>query len=460
MISPETIAAVSTPAGVGGIGIIRISGPQALAVARRIFVPLNAMAEWPSHRLLLGYIVDPHSGHKIDQVFLAYMKAPKTYTREDVVEIQCHSGPLVLKKILELALQSGARTAEPGEFTLRAFLNGRIDLTQAEGVIELIQARSEQALLAANKLLQGELQKTLKGLEAELLDLLAQLEGSIEFPEEDLEPVDRLRWASELEKKVLGTLDRLIQDYDRGRLFREGLSLVIVGKPNVGKSSLLNRLLQEERALVTPVPGTTRDTVEETLLLKGLPFRLVDTAGLRRSADLVEMAGIARTRDKIREALVLLFVLDISRPLDQEDLDIYREIQEKPMLLLGNKADLPRAVSEEEIRKRFPGPEILSISALFGQGLETLKDKLHALVTGLYFSETLPDLIPTVRQKTAFEEMSQALKRALTLTRENQPPELVAFYLQQALTTLGMLLGRITTEDVLERVFSRFCIGK
>jgi len=460
MISPETIAAVSTPAGVGGIGIIRISGPQALAVGRRIFVPLTAMAEWPSHRLLLGHIVDPHSGHKIDQVFLAYMKAPKTYTREDVVEIQCHSGPLVLKKILELALQSGARTAEPGEFTLRAFLNGRIDLTQAEGVIELIQARSEQALFAANKLLQGELQKTLNGLEAKLLDLLAQLEGSIEFPEEDLEPVDRHRWASELEEKVLGTLDRLIQDYDRGRLFREGLSLVIVGKPNVGKSSLLNRLLQEERALVTPVPGTTRDTVEETLLLKGLPFRLVDTAGLRRSADLVEMAGIARTRDKIREALVLLFVLDISRPLDQEDLDIYREIQEKPMLLLGNKADLPRAVSEEEIRKRFPGPEILSISALFGQGLETLKDKLHALVTGLYFSETLPDLIPTVRQKTAFEEMSQALKRALTLTRENQPPELVAFYLQQALTTLGMLLGRITTEDVLERVFSRFCIGK
>lgn len=460
MSSPETIAAVSTPAGVGGIGIIRISGPQAQAVGRRIFSPLTPLVEWPSHRLLLGHIVDPLSGEIIDQVFLSYMKAPKTYTREDVVEINCHSGPLVLRKILELVLRAGARPAEPGEFTLRAFLNGRIDLTQAEGVVELIQAQSERALLSANKLLQGDMQKALKGLENELLDALAQLEGMIDFPDEDLEPTDRLGWASSLEEKVLQPLERLIHLYDQGRLFRDGLSLVIIGKPNVGKSSLLNRLLEEERALVTPIPGTTRDTVEETLILKGVPFRLVDTAGLRRPGDAVEEAGIARTRCKIREASVLLFVLDISRPLEEEDLAIYQEIQGRPILVLGNKADLPPAVSAETLGRLFPGLEILFLSALYGQGIEALKEKLYELVSGLYLPETLPELIPTLRQKTAFEEMVKALQQALTLTRENQPPELVAYHLQQALNSLGTLLGRTTAEDVLERVFSRFCIGK
>ncbi len=287
----------------------------------------------------------------MDQTLLTYMKAPQTYTREDIIEINCHSGPLVLQKVLELVLKGGARLAEPGEFTLRAFLNGRIDLTQAEGIIELIQAQTDQALEKANKLLQGDLRQLLKGIQEELLSLLAQLEAAIDFPEEELEILDREEWNRLLQDRVLRPLSQLIQAYEDGRPFREGLSLVIVGKPNVGKSSLLNKLLKEERAIVTSIPGTTRDTIEETILLKGLAFRLVDTAGIRRARDEVEEAGIQRTRGKVREAQIVLFLVDTSSFLEEEDRAIFQEIGDKPMLVVLNKMDLPSVVSPEEIQK-------------------------------------------------------------------------------------------------------------
>ncbi|MEW6184269.1 MAG: tRNA uridine-5-carboxymethylaminomethyl(34) synthesis GTPase MnmE [Thermodesulfobacteriota bacterium] len=460
MAVQDTIAAVSTPVGIGGIGIIRISGPQALAIAQKIFLSRQSLSSPLSHQLILGTITDPTTGTKIDQVLLSFMKAPGTYTREDVVEINCHSGPLVLKKILELVFREGARPAEPGEFTLRAFLNGRIDLTQAEGIVELIQAQSDQALQTANKLLRGELHKTLIGLQEELLDLLAQLEAAIDFPEEELEILDRSLWNQRLQERVMLPLTRLLQAYDEGRPFREGLPLVIVGKPNVGKSSLLNQLLKEERALVTPIPGTTRDTIEETILIKGMPFRLVDTAGLRQARDEIEEAGMDRTWRKVQEALILLFLLDPSRPLDQEDDGIFQEIKDKPMLILLNKKDLPWEIPEEEIKKQFPGPTILSLSARYGQGIEVLKEKLYQLFIRKHFPETLPDLIPTLRQKLVVEEMTALLNSALDQSRENHSPEFIALDLQNSLTALGALIGSIPTEDLLDRVFSRFCIGK
>jgi tRNA modification GTPase len=460
MPDQDTITAISTPIGLGGIGIIRISGPQAAAIVRPLF-PKATFWETPiTHHLSLGNIIDPEKGTNVDQVLLTYMKAPHTYTREDVIEINCHSGPLVLKKILELILRAGARLAEPGEFTLRAFLNGRIDLTQAEGVIELIQAQTDQALTQANKLLQGELKQRLKDLQDHLLSLLAQLEAAIDFPEEELEILDRQEWNRLLTEQILTPLTGLIRAFEEGRPFREGLSLVLVGKPNVGKSSLLNQLLKEERAIVTSIPGTTRDTIEETILLKGLLVRLVDTAGIRQARDEVEEAGIRRTRGKVQEAQIVLFLIDTSRPLEEEDQTIFQEIKGKATIILLNKMDLPSVVSLEEVQRHFPCPVLLPISARYGQGIEAFKDKLYEFWHQSLFPETLPDLIPTLRQKTIFEAMVVSLTRAFELNEQKVSPEFIALDLQKALEDLGTLIGTTTPEDVLDLVFSRFCIGK
>ncbi len=460
MSTQDTITAISTPVGIGGVGIIRISGPRAVAIVQPLFPSILSWESLPSHHLILENIIDPAYGTVVDQILLAYMKAPQTYTREDVIEINCHGGPLVLQKVLELVLRRGARLAEPGEFTLRAFLNGRIDLTQAEGVIELIQAKTDQALEKANKLLQGDLHNLLLGVQEQLLTLLALLEAAIDFPDEELEILNRQEWNRFLQDRCLSPLSQLIQGYEAGRPFREGVALVIVGKPNVGKSSLLNTLLKEDRAIVTSIPGTTRDTIEEIIFLKGLPFRLVDTAGIRRGRDEIEEAGIERTRGKIREAQIVLFLIDISNCIEEEDRAIFLEIEDKPLLIVLNKMDLPAVVSIGEVEKNFPDRAMLSISARYGQGIETLKERLHQLFIQTHPPETLPDLIPTVRQKQILELMVEALIRAYQLNEQNQSPEFIAPELQIALDELGSLIGRTTTEDVLDRVFSRFCIGK
>ncbi len=460
MPDQDTIAAISTPVGMGGIGIIRISGPQAAAIVQPLFPASPPLKNRRSHHLTLENIVDPVRRTVIDQVLLTIMKGPNTYTREDVIEINCHSGPLVLKKILEFVLEGGARLAEPGEFTLRAFLNGRIDLTQAEGIIELIQAQSDQALVQANKLLQGALRQRLEAIQEDLLALLAQLEAAIDFPEEELEILDRQEWNRLLLDQALTPLSELIRAYEQGRPFREGISLVLVGKPNVGKSSLLNQLLKEDRAIVTSVPGTTRDTIEENIFLKGLLFRLVDTAGIRQARDEVEEAGILRTHGKIEEAQMVLFMIDTSRPLEEEDRRIFEEIGEKPTIVLLNKMDLPSVVAVEEVREKFSGEVALPISARYGQGIETLKENLYELFMAHSFPEVLPDLIPTLRQKKIFEQMAESLTRAFQLNEQRVSPEFMALDLQKALEEIGSLIGATTTEDVLDQVFSRFCIGK
>lgn len=457
MSSEDTIAAISTPIGTGGIGIVRMSGPKATAIVQSL-VPGSPRLR--SHQLTLRNIINPFDGAIVDQVLLTVMKAPKSYTREDVVEINCHSGPLVLKKILELVLREGARLAEPGEFTLRAFLNGRIDLTQAEGIVEIIEAQTDQALIQANKLLQGELHNKLKDIQNTLLSLLAQLEAAIDFPEEELEFLDRKEWNGLLKNLVLDPLSELIQGYEQGRPFREGLSLVLVGKPNVGKSSLLNRLLKEERAIVTPVPGTTRDTIEETILLKGLPIRLIDTAGIRQARDEVEEAGIIRTRSQILQAHIVLFLIDPSRPLEEIDQSIFQEIGTKPVMILLNKMDLSPIVSREEVREKFPVPLIQAISAKYDLGIERLKEKLHEGFLQPHLSEAMPNLIPTLRQKTTLEKMVESLTRAYALNEQGLSPEFIALDIQKALMEIGSLVGTTTTDDVLEQVFNRFCVGK
>ncbi|MBI5583761.1 MAG: tRNA uridine-5-carboxymethylaminomethyl(34) synthesis GTPase MnmE [Deltaproteobacteria bacterium] len=460
MYPRDTIAALSTPSGEGGIGLIRLSGSRALEIARKIFTPRRVSAPLETHRLILGDLHDPRSGLVLDEVLLTYMQAPRTYTREDVVEINCHSGPLVLKKILELLVHEGSRLAEPGEFTLRAFLNGRLDLTRAEGVIDLIQAKSDQALNQATRLLKGELHEKIKAQQEVLLSLLAQLEAAIDFPEEEVEIIEPGSWIRELTEEALDPLDKLIQAYEEGRPYREGVSLVIVGKPNVGKSSLLNRLLREERALVTPVPGTTRDTIEETLLLRGIPFRIIDTAGLHSSADEVEQAGMARTRRKIEEAQLLLFMIDRSTPLDERDRRLYDEIKDRPHWLLLNKTDLPAAVEEGELAAVFPRTLSLALSARTGAGLDRLKNQVGEWFLRDHPRETVPALVPNLRQKIILEKVWAALEEAREEMEKRVSPEFVALFLQQALDELGNLIGKTTPDDVLEQIFSRFCIGK
>jgi len=449
----ETIAAVSTPLGTGGIGIIRLSGPRAWPIARKLFIPHRPASRIKTHHLYLGWILDPTTHQFLDEVFLSYMAAPKTYTREDLVEINCHSGPLVLKKILNLVLNQGARLAEPGEFTLWAFLNGRIDLTQAEGVIELLQAQSDQALVQANKLLKGELQEKIVAIQDDLLSLLAQLEAAIDFPEEELEIISPQAWNQELTQQAL-------QPLEDGRIVREGINLVIVGKPNVGKSSLLNRLLQEERAIVTAVPGTTRDTIEEPLTIQGIPFRLIDTAGIHRTREEVEQAGIARSRQKMTEAHLVLFLLDRSSPLDEKDLDLYEEIKDQPHFILLNKMDLPAGLKEEELLRTFPHDRRLTLSARTGEGLEALKNRVVAWFQKDHPLETAPTLVPTLRQKIILEKTREALQEAHREMSQKVSAEFIAVNVQEALDQLGSLVGKSTPEDVLEKIFSRFCVGK
>jgi tRNA modification GTPase len=460
MENRETIAAVSTPLGVGGIGIIRLSGPRAWPIARKLFIPHQPASRIKPHHLYLGRIVDPTTHQSLDEVFLSYMAAPKTYTREDLVEINCHSGPLVMKKILNLVLSQGARLAEPGEFTLRAFLNGRIDLTQAEGVIELLRAQSDQALVQANKLLKGELKEKIVAIQDDLLSLLAQLEAAIDFPDEELEIISPQAWNQELTRQALQPLKILIQAYEDGRIFREGINLVIVGKPNVGKSSLLNRLLQEERAIVTAVPGTTRDTIEEPLTIQGIPFRLVDTAGIHQAREEVEQAGIARSRQKMMEAHLVLFLLDRSSPLDEKDLDLYEEIKDQPHFILLNKMDLPAGLKEEKLLRTFPHDRRLTLSARTGEGLEALKNQVVEWFQKDHPLETAPTLVPTLRQKIILEKAREALQEAHREMSRKISAEFIAVNIQEALDQLGSLVGKTTSEDVLEKIFSRFCIGK
>ena len=381
MTSPEaadTLAAISTPLGEAGIGIVRLSGPLAWAIAGRLFRPHRPRPTWQSHRLYLGHIVDPQ-GDIIDEVMVTFMRAPYTYTREDVVEINCHSGYGVLRRILDLALAAGARLARPGEFTLRAFLSGRLDLTQAEAVLEVIRARTETHLQVAAAHLHGGLGRRLREMRQDLLDLLARVEAALDFPEEagELDPAP----VQEGLDRHQGALKALAETYEAGRLLREGLLVVIAGRPNVGKSSLLNRLLDRERAIVTEIPGTTRDLVEESITLGGVMVRFSDTAGLRPAQDRLEALGIERTRERLQQADLVLYLVDVSHPLAPEDGAALAELAGQPGLVVINKIDLPGSLSEAELSGITAWP-LTKISAKTGQGIEALQEKIVALGLG------------------------------------------------------------------------------
>jgi len=455
----DTIAAISTPLGPGGIGIVRISGPQALAVAQRLFRRKEGKAPLLSHRFYLGEIFHPADSRVLDEVLLVYMERPKTYTREDVVEIQCHSGVLVLQEILQAVLTCGARLAEPGEFTKRAFLNGRLDLTQAEAVIDLIQAKTRRSLDMANRQRSGRLSKEVRSAQEEILNLLTVLDAAIDFPDEDLPEISREE-IGRLIQEAQRDLDELLGTYAEGKLYREGLAVVIVGRPNVGKSSLLNSLLKEERAIVTSIPGTTRDVIEETLSLAGIPLRLMDTAGLRPAQDAIEEEGVRRTRERLAQADLVLWVVDGSESLQTEDLDILSQIRGKKTVVVVNKNDLPLAFPSEDLREKIPEAPLISISCLHRSGMEDLREALGRVVLEGKSESPSEVILSNLRHKQAIQEARDALTQALDGLAKGFPPECIALDLQDAQTALGEIVGSHTPDDILERIFNQFCIGK
>jgi tRNA modification GTPase len=456
----ETIAAISTPFGESGIGIVRLSGTSAESIAKKIFRSKSDQVFFISHHFHYGEIIDSQSGNPVDEVLIVLMKSPKTYTREDIVEIHCHGGYFILQKVLEIVLREGARMALPGEFTKRAFLNGRIDLTQAEAVIDLIKAKTQTSLEIANQQLKGSLYKEMTELRLQLIERLALIEAHIDFPEEEIEPIV-FREVEKYFERMIQQTEEWIGSYEEGKIFREGISCAIVGKTNVGKSSLLNVLLKEERAIVTPFPGTTRDVIEEVLNIYGIPVRLMDTAGLRKPADFIEHEGVKRAKERVADSDFVLLMLDGSRALDDDDKEIFEEIKGKKRVVIINKNDLPLRISLEDVRSRFVNDPIVSTSALENKGIEDLKKTIYAsLVHRNVRSSPEHLIVANIRHKTALTQVRDNLLGAMKGLEEGTSLEFIALEIRSALDALGEMVGETTTDEVLNRIFEQFCIGK
>jgi tRNA modification GTPase len=457
----DTIAAISTPLGEGGIGIVRLSGTDTLKIAGKIFFPVKdaKISSYASHTVHYGHIKSPGEGEVVDEVLLTSMKAPGTYTAEDMVEINCHGGVMPLKKVLELCLSEGARLAEPGEFTKRAFLNGRIDLSQAEAVLDIIRAKTDASRRIAVEQLRGAFSREISGIRDSLLSALSLIELAIDFTEEDVESprVDeigrRVREAREEAKRILETSDK-------GMVLAEGASVVICGRPNVGKSSLMNALLRHDRVIVTPVAGTTRDVIEESINIAGVRIRLSDTAGIIDTRDRVEIEGIKRSREKLDTADVIVLVLDSSVPVSDRDKEIFDAIAAREKVIVANKSDLPSAIDLEKTSAMFGGEEVFKVSALEKEGLDRLEDAIaEKLFKG---SVDIPEgaVVTNIRHKKTLEKAIESVERALETLREEYNGELIASDLNEAVRQLGLITGETVEDGVLDRIFSQFCIGK
>ena len=455
----ETIAAISTPLGDGGIGIVRVSGKDALKVADKIFKGKLPPSQMPSHTVNYGEIIDQKTKEVIDEVLLVVFRAPKSYTAEDLVEISCHGGYLVLSKVLEQALNCGARLAQPGEFTLRAFVNGRIDLSQAEAVAELIRAKTDLGHRLALKHLKGDLSERINSYRERLTNILVRLEVEIDFSEEDIEPLDKKEAIREIES-IEKDLESLLATYHDGKILREGLNVVIIGKPNVGKSSLLNALLKEDRAIVTSIPGTTRDIISEYANFKGIPVRLVDTAGYHISKDTIELEGIKRTKIEMSEADIILLVIDTSLEVEADELELEKQIKNRNYIIVLNKIDIGSDDLIKKNEEKFKQRAKVRVSALKGNGIENLKQRIVSCALTLKKDQTQGVILSSLRHKNALTLAKRSLSLAKDSLDKNLSPEFVALDLKAALDAIGEVIGKTVTEDILNKIFSEFCIGK
>ncbi len=457
----DTIAAISTPLASAGIGIIRISGEDALGVIRKIFKPASDKKTVgdQSHVLLYGYITDPEYDRVLDEVLVSVMLAPNTYTKEDVVEINTHGGVVVMQSILSLVLRHGARIAEPGEFTKRAFLNGRLDLSQAEAVMDIIESKTELALNASVKQLEGQLKKEIESLKKEILELIANIEASIDYPEYDVEEIafERVQGICEA---MSGRIRRLIDSYDNGRIVREGIKTVIVGRPNVGKSSLLNALLKEQRAIVTDIPGTTRDSLEEYMNVHGIPLKLIDTAGIRSTEDIVERLGVEKSKELINQADLVLFVINGSEDLQEEDYQIMELICNQKVICLVNKSDLVIKVDRKALSDALKDCTIIETSAIHHVGLDALETEIkEQFMTGQVQSND-GTVIHNIRHKQALVQAVDALEQVRESIEMGMPEDCWAIDLHGAYEHLCEVTGDKVTDDVIQQIFSQFCLGK
>ena len=457
----DAIAAISTPIGSGGIGIVRISGNGSVDIADRIFKAADGIKikDKKSHTITFGSIIDPKTGEKVDEALLMLMLAPRTYTKEDVVEINCHGGIYVTNKVLELVLNNGARLAEPGEFTKRAFLNGRIDLSQAEAVMDVIESKTELSRRSAVSQLGGSIRERVHELREEILDMIAAIEAAIDYPEHDVEE----ETYSEMHRRITALkkeIQSLLDSADMGRIIREGVEAVILGKPNVGKSSLLNRLLMEERAIVTDIPGTTRDTVEEYMNLGGIPVKIVDTAGIRQTGDTVERIGVEKSRKCAENADIIFMMIDASVPLSDEDMEILDFIKDKKAVILVNKTDM-QTVADTDILSRYTDSEnIIYMSVKDDTGVDGLTKRFKEMFLGGDIESGQSSLISNTRHKNMLAKAIEALDRAIATIENAMPEDFISMDLQDALTALGEITGDSVDDEIVDRIFTRFCLGK
>lgn len=457
----DTIAAISTPPGEGAISIVRLSGDQAVQLADKVYQSGNKrLSEVPSHTIHYGHIVDPKSNQLVDEVMVSVMRAPKTFTREDVVEINCHGGIVVVNQILQLLLREGARLAEPGEFTKRAFLNGRVDLSQAEAVMDLIRAKTDKAMGLALNQLDGNLSALIRSLRQEILETLAQVEVNIDYPEYD--DVEELTTKLLLEKAQMNQqrIQALLATSKQGKVLREGLSTAIIGRPNVGKSSLLNHLLREEKAIVTDIAGTTRDVIEEYVNVRGVPLKLIDTAGIRETEDVVERIGVERSRKALAEADLILLVLNQSEPLTAEDEQLLEATSGLKRIILLNKTDLPAQLEQEKLKKLIENEPVFSISVAKNDGL----DRLESAISDLFFSgetgERDATYVSNTRHIALLEKASLSLEEVIAGIDSGMPVDLVQIDMTRCWDYLGEVVGDSVQDELITQLFSQFCLGK
>jgi len=465
--STDTICAIATPLGIGAVGIVRLSGPDALSIIGKIFafqrggVSSSTLEHVASHTVHHGWMVDPASGEAVDEVLVTLMRAPRSYTREETVEISGHGGPMVLARILELCLTAGARLAEPGEFTKRAFLNGRLDLTQAEAVMALIHAESETAHRIALRQLRGDVADSIRAIRDALLVLLAQCEASLDFVEQGVAEPSADHFRHQLDA-IYQNIETLLDSARVGQLLQEGIQTVIAGRPNVGKSSLFNRLLRKERAIVTPFPGTTRDLLEEMLVIKGFPLRLIDTAGIRTTPDPIEQEGMQRAHHSVEDADLVLLVLDGSQPLEPDDWLLINTINTNRTLIIFNKIDVCYPIDFSSVAARQPTVPLVKLSAVNGTGCDRLKEEIGRLLTERTGGMAEQAMISSSRHQQALMAAADSTARARTAVADGLSAECIACDLNEAISQLGSLLGLdgTFTEELLDNIFGQFCIGK
>jgi len=457
----DTIAAISTAPGEGAIGIVRISGDDAIRIADEVYrLKEKRLKEQPSHTIHYGHIVDPKNDEVIDEVMVTVLRAPKTFTREDVVEINCHGGIVAINRILQLVLRMGARLAEPGEFTKRAFLNGRIDLSQAEAVMDLIRAKTDKSMQMAMRQLDGELSKLIQNLRQEILNTLAQVEVNIDYPEYDDVEEMTLQLLREKTQQVSQGIRALLNTASQGKILRDGLKTAIVGRPNVGKSSLLNVLLREEKAIVTDIAGTTRDTIEEYVNVRGVPLQLIDTAGIRETDDVVERIGVERSRKALNEADFVLLILNQSEELMDEDLRLLEQTKDFKRIILLNKTDLPTKIDMDKVKEFAIDSEIVTTSMLKKEGIDQLEEKIADYFFQGQMNERDATYLSNTRHIALLEKAEQALQEVANGVDMGMPVDLIQIDFTRAWDLLGEITGDTVQDELLTQLFSQFCLGK